>query len=1188
MFLVTVNRVMYFKLFILYIMALYHINNSPSETGHVRSFRVLPFSEESTGSTHQSAPPICIYGVSRLPRTADCARVEAGSLRRRSAQLRSGGSSLRRRGRRAGRRLQWRRSGPWERDHRRGGDGRCPDRHRVLVPLPPAASPGSASAVARHIPVHVGLGSAGSGAGAAAGERSSPAAPSPPRCLARPARISLRETRRLDAGRPADGAAISDGSALGPNSAGRLGRPAPPASSGRRIAAVMKIDVLNIQSLLPKLPDITADVTEAQPHVLCYTETNLRSATPNRLISIPGYSDSIHRSDRKVGRKKCGGGVIVLTKNALKTETLLKTSELNQSQMETVWVKIKLDERRSVIVSCIYRSPSTMAAQNERDFDEIERQLGEIIQRHDPSILVISGDFNADPVTNPAGASQLNHLLDNFGMRMLVQQPTFHRGDTASRLDNILVYSRSAADLAAECGVERCPYTSHHYKLTACISVPRHRQPRPSYRMLRDWRRIDLADFHADLDSINWGRAVPRSDPCELQWDKLVSSMEDVLNRHAPIRAVKIRNPAPPPITDDTRDLIVRRRQAIAAGDETSYAALNTEVKRAIRGDYRSDIQRRVDEAPSSALWRQLRPIIAPKLSSPAQPENLTTDDLNRYFTSVGEETHETVIRTFQESGRTALPPRLPRVHADALRLMPVSLEELKRTIYSIPHKTSVADGVLDIRLIKLAFPIIGRVLLQVINRSIVSETVPNSWKRAVVIPLHKKGELTAVENFRPITNVPMISKIIEKLVCAQVDSYMKRNSLYSIDQHGFRNAHSTATALVSITDHLLQAKDRGDVSILTLIDLSRAFDVVHHRTLLDQLQLLQIAPGWFQSYLSDHRQCVRLAGGETSAPLPINIGIFQGSCMGPMLYNIASISAACYVPTEVDGFLVRMARYADDTQLVISGPRRRLPDMQVALEKTLDTLATYFMQNGMKINAAKTELMVIGDRSALQTAATGLNGVQFVGESLQPVLTAKNLGVIFDDRLSFEPHIDAIVAKCFGILIGLMHAKHLLPISVLPTVVSALVMSHIRYCSQVFGCANKTAVKRLQKVQNFAARIISGRHRSQHVSDVIRSLNWLPVAELMDFNDLCLLHKIIMTGEPAVLRQEVRYNRDVIERATRHSDFLYLPRFRTNAGKTTFMHRACSLYNAHVIGSDMQGASYARFKRLAKVRLTS
>ena len=99
--------------------------------------------------------------------------------------------------------------------------------------------------------------------------------------------------------------------------------------------------------------------------------------------------------------------------------------------------------------------------------------------------------------------------------------------------------------------------------------------------------------------------------------------------------------------------------------------------------------------------------------------------------------------------------------------------------------------------------------------------------------------------------------------------TYLSRNHLYSPEQHGFRNKHSTATALISVNDSLMEAADRGDISILTLIDLSRAFDVVDHQTLLNQLQLLQIAPGWFRSYLAGHRQCVQVLGGEKSTLLP-------------------------------------------------------------------------------------------------------------------------------------------------------------------------------------------------------------------------------------------------------------------------------------------------------------------------------
>ena len=148
--------------------------------------------------------------------------------------------------------------------------------------------------------------------------------------------------------------------------------------------------------------------------------------------------------------------------------------------------------------------------------------------------------------------------------------------------------------------------------------------------------------------------------------------------------------------------------------------------------------------------------------------------------------------------------------------------------------------------------------------------------------------------------------------------------------------------------------------------------------------------------------------------------------------------------------------------------------------------------------------------------------------------------------------------------------------------------MSHVRYCSQVFACANKTALKRLQKVQNFAARVISGRRKFEHVSDVIENLEWLSIAAMIDFNDVCLLHKIVTTNDPEVLRREVCYNRDVTERRTRHSDHLHLSRFRTNIGKRTFRHRACVLYNEHVIGTELQELSYARFKKVLKTRLVS
>lgn len=301
-----------------------------------------------------------------------------------------------------------------------------------------------------------------------------------------------------------------------------------------------------------------------------------------------------------------------------------------------------------------------------------------------------------------------------------------------------------------------------------------------------------------------------RSESCEHQWDSFSHEVNRILDIHAPIRQFRVHNPTPPPVTDETFDLMTQRRTAKNSQDAEVYRQLNVTVKRAIRKDIRDNISHRVNTAPPSALFRELKSVIAPKRGPSVQPENLTPDQINEYFASVGNKTRESVISEFQESGRTPLNIRLPRVNAGALNLTPITLDELKRIIFSLPNKNSCVTGDIPLKIIKLSFGIIGRTLLQILNCSIVTETVPTSWKRAEVIPLHKKNSPTDPVNFRPITIVPVICKIIEKVVHSQLTTYLKSQSLFSPDQHGFISEHSTATALLTVTDEILKGMDKS------------------------------------------------------------------------------------------------------------------------------------------------------------------------------------------------------------------------------------------------------------------------------------------------------------------------------------------------------------------------------------------
>ena len=146
------------------------------------------------------------------------------------------------------------------------------------------------------------------------------------------------------------------------------------------------------------------------------------------------------------------------------------------------------------------------------------------------------------------------------------------------------------------------------------------------------------------------------------------------------------------------------------------------------------------------------------------------------------------------------------------------------------------------------------------------------------------------------------------------------------------------------------------------------------------------------------------------------------------------------------------------------------------------------------------------------------------MGQSLCPSKTVKNLGVIMDPYLSWEPHITNITNRCFGILIGLMHIRHIIPPHLLPMLVYTLVLSHLRYCIPVYGSANKTNLSKLQKVLNFAARVISGRKKFEHISDVIRELGCMNVSEMISYFDLCTMHAILSHGKPDTLRSWLTY----------------------------------------------------------------
>ena len=192
---------------------------------------------------------------------------------------------------------------------------------------------------------------------------------------------------------------------------------------------------------------------------------------------------------------------------------------------------------------------------------------------------------------------------------------------------------------------------------------------------------------------------------------------------------------------------------------------------------------------------------------------------------------------------------------------------------------------------------------------------------------------------------------------------------------------------------------------------------------------------------------------------------------------------------------------------------------------------------------------------------------VKYRDHELSPVSSAKNLGIIFDRHLTWGDHITTLTKRCFGVLGGLSHLRGHLPPTVISVLVSALVISQVRYCIAVYGAGTRHNLSRIQKILNYAAKVIFGRKKYDHVSDLMCQLRWLSAENLVTYHSLCLLHKVRCHAEPEVLAGSLATVAEARGRdaavSTRQDTLLHVPRSRTEMGKRRFTCRAPAALNS-------------------------
>ncbi len=323
-------------------------------------------------------------------------------------------------------------------------------------------------------------------------------------------------------------------------------------------------------------------------------------------------------------------------------------------------------------------------------------------------------------------------------------------------------------------------------------------------------------------------------------------------------------------------------------------------------------------------------------------------------------------------------------------------------------HPTTCPLDPIPSHLLQAISPTLLPALTHIINTSLHTGIFPTAFKQARVTPLLKKPTLNTslLENYRPVSLLPFVAKTLERVVFNQLSLFLSQYNKLDAKQSGFRSGHSTETALLSVTEALRVAKADSKSSVLILLDLSAAFDTVNHQILLSTLSSLGITGiplRWFESYLTG--RSFRVAwGGEVSKAHQLVTGVPQGSVLGPLLFSTYTTSLGPIM--QAHGFSYHC--YADDTQLYLSFQPDD-PTVAARISGCLADISAWMKEHHLQLNLAKTELLVIPATPSLQHDFS----IQLGTSIITPSTSVRNLGVIFDDQLTFKEHIAKTARSC-------------------------------------------------------------------------------------------------------------------------------------------------------------------------------
>lgn len=875
------------------------------------------------------------------------------------------------------------------------------------------------------------------------------------------------------------------------------------------------------------------------------------------LYNIEGYSkvDVCRQDDRR------GGGVCLYIHNALDFKVRYDL-EFSVESFESCFAELSsksVGTSCNLVVGVVYRPPNT-------DSNEFMLNMLNVLDKlkTDKKTCFIMGDFNVN-ITDTTShiVNDFLNLMHSHLFMPLIQQPTRVTETSATLIDNIFT---NCIGLSVKSGI-LCTDISDHmpvFCLMKCNYSVDNNGNSSVYRVINE---ENIALFKARLMSVDW--SVVYAEQCtQSAYSLFQRILLDAYNVFPLRQSRPTRKASKPWLTTGLKESIHRKNKLykLSVKRPTELNVLRYKIYRkalikVLRKAEKDYYHTKLTELKNNLrkTWDVLKKLCGIKFKQKCQNEFKINNDITSTPIEIANGFNECFINLGQD-----LAEKIPHVNKKATDYLrhriphsffcePATESEVL-SMFKQMKCTSAGWDTMAPRVIKSVSDVISAPLTHVLNLSLTQGIVPFELKIARVTPIYKSGDNQLCINYRPVSVLTCLSKIFERCMYNRLFKFLESNNVLNDCQFGFRKDSSPELALSLLVERITRALDAKENAVGLFIDLSKAFDTVNFKILLQKLEIYGIRGTplkWVKNYLNGRKQFVHYNDSD-SEYREVKCGVPQGSILGPLFF-LVYINDLLFLNNSM-----HFVMFADDTTIIMTD--KNINTLQQRINLEMEKVSEWFKANQLSLNKNKSHVMLFTNQKKTNNHNNFIVNIDNIPLRLTDQTTF--LGVVLDCRLKWDIHVDKIASKVSKFIGIIKKVKSKLNFSSLLTLYNSFVNVHLSYCIAVWGSTAHVYLEKLFKLQKRALRHVFNVHYREHTAPLFLQAKVLNVYEMYSYNVCIFMYRVFKNNALPSITNCFQIRQHMVDVNIRNLNVFHLKYCRTETRKKNIFYVGPSKFN--------------------------